>query len=398
MSDLFIFAGEMSGDLLGEKLLESLFSITPDLQVEGVGGPKMRSLGMKTFVKMEEFEVMGFVDVFFSLPKLFKLFRKIKKHLLKNPPKTIVFIDYPGFNLRMAKALKRKKISSKMIQYVCPSVWAYGKSRINTMEKTLDTLLTILPFEPILFDEKALKVSYVGHPLTQKISDYTYNPNWRNIYKIPTKAPIISIFPGSRKKELLANFPMQINCLEKVFKEKKEFVFAVSASKKEFVPFLKKHLKKNVFIIDSEHSYELMRDSHLSLATSGTVTLELALHSVPTIVCFAIKFLDVLIARTLLRINIPYFSLPNIIGEKEVFPELYGPNFTEEHLEGKLQDFLLSYVKHQNCHEACETIKNLLGNQNASLLAARSILEEHSYSAATTSFSISFPNTSSDVS
>ena len=143
MTDLFIFAGEMSGDLLGEQLLKSLFKIDPHLKVEGVAGPKMRALGMKTFLKMEEFEVMGFVDVFSSLPRLFKLFRRIKGHLLKNPPKKIVFIDYPGFNLRMAKALRKKKISSKLFQYVCPSVWAHGKGRIAKMEKTLDSLLTI---------------------------------------------------------------------------------------------------------------------------------------------------------------------------------------------------------------------------------------------------------------
>ena len=375
MKDLFIFAGEMSGDLLGEKLLQSLLKIDPNLDVEGVGGPKMRALGMKPFLKMEEFEVMGFVDVFSSLPKLFKLFKKVKAHLLKNPPKKIVFIDYPGFNLRMAKALRKKKISSKMFQYVCPSVWAYGKGRIATMEKTLDSLLTILPFEPALFDQTSLPVTYVGNPLTKKIADHSYHSNWRKVYHIPPKALIISIFPGSRKKELLSNFPMQMRCISSVFENKQECVLAVSASKREWVPILEKYLKKNVAVIDSEHTYELMRDSHLALATSGTVTLELALHSTPTIVCFAIKPLDVFIARKLLRINIPYFSLPNIIAQKEVFPELYGPNFTEKNLEDKVKDFLLSYVKHQNCIESCESMRHLLGNQDASRIAARTILD-----------------------
>ena len=168
MVDLFIIAGEASGDQLGEGLLQALKPY--NLKVMGLGGPKMRAVGMETVFPMENLQVMGFVDVFFSLPHLIRCFNKTVDAILKAEPKVVVTIDYPGFNLRLARTLKKKGFKGKICHYVCPSVWAWGKKRIPLMAENLDLLLSILPFEKQLFEKTKLPVEYIGHPLVQKIA------------------------------------------------------------------------------------------------------------------------------------------------------------------------------------------------------------------------------------
>ncbi|QVL55338.1 MAG: lipid-A-disaccharide synthase [Simkaniaceae bacterium] len=372
--DLFIFAGEVSGDLHGEKLLKELYSAYPNLKVRGVGGPKMRAVGMECIMPMEEFQVMGFIDILSSLPKLIKQFKTIKKDILTHPPKGVVTIDYPGFNLRLAKALCQKNSPAKRIHYICPTVWAWGKRRIPKMEHSLDCLLTILPFEPDLFSKYQIDATYVGHPLIARISHHQYDPSWNQAYGIENEQPILSIYPGSRKKELLRNLPLQIKVAKQIQKGHPDLLIAISCSDEKFLPLLEKEAG-GLLIIRHEHSYELMRASHLAIATSGTVTLELALHQIPTVVTFAINPLDVFLAQHIFRINLPHYALPNILYHGELFPELFGPNLTEDALYKKGNDFMLSEYKRLECIEGCKRLKNQLGKQDASKEAARAILK-----------------------
>lgn len=331
----------------------------------------MRAVGMESFMKMEEFEVMGFIDVLSALPKLYRHFKAIKKEILSAKPKGIVCIDYPGFNLRLAKALKRSCSDAKRIHYICPTVWAWGKRRIPQMEKSLDELLTILPFEPEIFSQKKLSASYVGHPLVSRIRSHEYDRNWRDEYGISDKQQILSIFPGSREKELLRNFPLQLKVAKRIQKEFPDLKIAISCSDKKYLPLL----DKETLIIDEKHTYELMRGSHFAFATSGTVTLELALHHIPTVVTFAIRPIDVFIAQNIFRINLPHYALPNIIGKHEIFPELFGPNLTENNLYEMGVEFLMSEYKRSLCIEQCYSLKKALGEKDASLESARAILE-----------------------
>lgn len=374
--DLFIFAGEPSGDLHGERLLNALKEKRPDLKIKGVGGPRMRAAGLDCFLPMEDFLVMGFMDVLSSLPRLRRLFYKVQKEILAAKPQAALFIDYPGFNLRMARSLKRKKSPTKIIQYVCPSVWAWGKRRIPLMEKNLDKLLTLLPFEPELFARHKLDVEYLGHPLISRITSHQYDSNWRALYDIPENQPLLTLFPGSRQKELERNFPLQLKVAQRFLQERKDVALVISCSQDQFLPFLKKKSPPSATIIPPTHLYELMRSTHLAIATSGTVTLELALHCVPTVVTYAITPLDTFLATQVFRINLPYYALPNLIAKDEVFPELFGPRLTEESLMQKLLEQAMSQFKRDVCMRRCEALKELLGPKDASKEATRAILEE----------------------
>lgn len=374
--DLFIFAGEKSGDLHGEKLLEALFAKNPALQVVGVGGPLMRKYPMHCILPMEEFQVMGFVDVLCSLPKLRRQFYHVAETILQLKPKVVVTIDYPGFNLRLAKYLKKKGFQGKLVHFICPSVWAHGKQRIPLMAKTLDLLLCILPFEASLFAGTALKACFVGHPLSERLTTSIYKPLPFSLDK-----RIVSLFPGSRKKEIERNLPLM---LEACLIEKKkgiDFQIALSVSEERYAPLIKEIVKKggvqecDIHFVPSSFSYELMKASYLAIAKSGTVTLELAFHRTPTVVVYAVSFLDRLIAYHLLRIRLPFYCLVNIIAREAVFPELIGPHFTLCRLINSMEPLLEEGPARKKMQEQCGELVKKLSSKRTSQEACAEILE-----------------------
>ncbi len=372
--DLFIFVGEKSADLHGEKILKALKQLSPSLRISGVGGPKMRAVGMDCILPMEEFQVMGFVDVFLALPKLMRQFYFVANQILTLKPKTVLFIDYPGFNLRMAKHLRRKRYQGKLCHYICPSVWAWGKKRIPFMAKHLDLLLTILPFEKHYFANTNLRIEYVGHPLLQRIKEHNYRP-----YPFPKDKKIIAIFPGSRRKELERNLPLQLQVCTRLMLDHPNLAFALSISDERFLPLIEEVVRKqgwkdNLQLIPQDRTYELMRAAHAAIAKSGTVTLELALHEVPTVVTYAISPFDLFIARDILKIRLPFYCLVNIIANSEVFSELFGPNFTEKNLYQKIS-LLIEGSQRKICQASCHALKEQLGDRNASTEAAQHILK-----------------------
>jgi lipid-A-disaccharide synthase len=373
--DLFIFAGEPSGDLHGEKLLKALKQKYPQLQIAGVGGPKMRAGNMRCILPMEEFQVMGFVDVFLALPSLIRKFNFVRKAILNENPKAVIFIDYPGFNLRMAKALRKKHFQGKLCHYICPSVWAWGKGRIQLMNKTLDLLLTIFPFEKRYFTDNRLNVQYTGHPLIKRIKEHSYN-----LSLFPQKQRILGIFPGSRKKEIFRNFGMHLQVAKRLLVSQPNLLLAVSVSNVEFKPLIAKIIEehnltvgKEIVLVDSKQTYDLMSQCEFALAKCGTVTLELALHCVPTVVTYGITPLDLFIARNILNINLPYYCIANIICEEEVFPELIGPNLTEEHLYANSIKLLNDQNARIKCQEKCNKLFSLLEEKDTSQEAAHHI-------------------------
>lgn len=372
--DLFIFAGEKSGDLHGSKLLKSLLSLDPTLRIYGVGGEEMRKERFNCILPTEEFQVMGFVDVFFALAKLYRQFKFVLKMILDHQPRMVILIDYPGFNLRLAKALRKKGYKGKIFQYICPSVWAWGKKRIPFMATYYDCLLSILPFEQKYFRGTPLHVEFVGHPLVSSIEQHSFKP-----IEVPSGKRLVSIFPGSRMKELNRNLPLLLKVANKLQQLYPDLYFALSCGQAHFLPLLQESVRaygpKELVIVDADRSYDLMKQSVLALAKSGTVTLELALHQVPTVVVYAISKLDLFIARDLLRIRLPYYALPNILKNEEVFPELFGPNFTEENLLARARHFIDDAKAYARCKEQCHDILIQLGSRDASHEAALTVLK-----------------------
>lgn len=305
MGKVFLFAGELSGDLLGERLLKESFSHE---ECVGVGGPKMRAQGLHCLIPTESFLVMGFTDILRYLPKLLFLFYKVRKAILHSQAETVILIDYAEFNLKMAASLRKKGYKGKIIQYVCPSVWAWRKQRIHTMEKNLDEVMTLFPFETECFSK--LKATFVGHPLA-KTPPFTREPKY------------LTIFPGSRTKEIQRNLPLQL----KVAKRLSQHV-AISVAHDKHRPLIEKLAPGTLLFSGSN----IIKETAQALATSGTICLELALAKVPTVVTYAISSFDLFLAKKIFKINLPHYCIVNILAKKPLFPEFFGPHFTEENL------------------------------------------------------------------
>jgi lipid-A-disaccharide synthase len=368
--DIFLFAGESSGDLHGESLIEQLLALRPNLSLYGVGGPRMRAAGLSCLMPMENFQVMGFFPVFLALPKILVSFYRIARHILKAKPKVVLCIDYPGFTLRLERYLKKKGFQGKIVHYICPSVWAWGKGRIPLMEKTLDLLLSIFPFEKEHFSP-SFPISYVN-----RISSYHYHP-----FPVEPNKKLITLFPGSRQKEIELNLPLQLKALDILLNKDPNLVAAISISHPKFQHLINDYiydiaptLSGRIFPVFAEQTYNLMASTSLALAKSGTVTLELALHKVPTVVVYAIPSIDLFIAKDLLRIRLSFYCIVNIIGKKEIYVELIGPNATEENLLKAAQDLLYTDKRLKQIKQ-CEELIEKLGTTNASQTAAHLLID-----------------------
>lgn len=366
---LFLFAGEQSGDLLGGALVKALKVQAPDLTLFGIAGPTMRQAGVICMKPMENFQVMGFIDVFKALPQLYQAFQSIKKTILTENPKGVVFIDYPDFNMKMARALRQAGYKGKLIHYVCPTVWAWRKKRVYRLAETLDKLLTILPFEKACFQHTPLAVTYVGHPLIQEIKAHSYDPAWEE-----TKNPLLALFPGSRLHEIERNLPLQWEVAKRF---SPDYEIAISVARPELEAPIRKIVGPDTRLVPASHRYELMKAAKGALATSGTVVLELGLQAVPTVVTYHLPILNYYLGRYAFKIRLPFYTLVNILSEKEVFPEFIHKDLDPE----LIYQALLRLLNHpQACVEACYRLSKILQEREASREAAKEIIHALSLS------------------
>lgn len=348
---IFVFAGEQSGDQLGAKLIHALKQKRPQLNFEGVGGPQMRQEGLEILLKMEEFQVMGFSDVFKAIFRLLGHLRQICKHILKTQPEAVILIDYAEFNIRLAKQLRKKGYQGKIIHYVSPSVWAWRKKRAHTLAQNLDLLLSILPFEKAFYEKTNLNVAYVGHPLVNAIERHQHDPGFT------LQENTIALFPGSRRSEIELNLPLQLASA-------KGHNIAISVAREELKPLIEK-LAPEARLVPHQYRYELMKKAKAALATCGTVTLELALHKTPTIVTYKLGTLNYLIAK-ILGIKLPYYNLANIIANEEIFPEFVHKSLNHNEIRNSLEQLLQQrHLVSKKCHKVSSTLTGFDANQMA---------------------------------
>ena len=377
---IFLLAGEKSGDLLGAKLLDCLINDLPDYSFEGVGGVEMRARSFHSILKSEDFETIGFIDVLFSFFKIRRQFSIVKQHILQTKPQAVVLIDYPGFNLKLAQLLRKHGFKGKIIQYVCPTVWAWGKHRIQQMAERFDLLLTIYPFEHNCFKETSLSVRYVGNPIQENIANHHYDSDWTRLFGIKNSGHMIGIFPGSRKKEIELNLPYLIHAAEKIKKEDPAATFVLSCAHDKVISIIHGLLQTNIlklnqdlFLLPKGYSYELMKDCRSAIAKSGTVCLELALHECPTVVIYKLSRLNRFIAKYLLKIRLPYYCIVNILKQGEVFPELIEKGLTKQNLYRQLKRIYSDAEARNSCIAECRSLPELLRCHEASKNASKAI-------------------------
>ena len=378
----FLFAGEASGDLNGVELLKELQKRYPKNRFLGVGGPKMRAQHFESLIPMEEFQVMGFTEVLTNLPRLWDLFQQTLNHILETRPDIIILIDFPDFNIRLAKALRKRNFSGKIVQYISPTVWAWKKNRIRQLDRYFDMLLTILPFEPQYFKDVDLDVKYVGNPIIKTVDSYQYSENWIENCQIPTAENLLGIFPGSRKNEILMNLHKQLAAAESYLFSNPQAFIGIAIAHGFLFPVVEDlihndfpELRGKTYLIPPHHVYDLMRSCRAAIATSGTVNLELALHGIPTVSVYNMTPVNWFLAKYLFRIKLPFYCITNIICEREVFPEVIGKDISSFEIANKLEDLVSSSKGYMSCIQGCKQLRDRLTNADASAAAAQAIGE-----------------------
>lgn len=380
MKHFFVFAGEASGDLHGSYLVRALKERFPASSFEGVPGPRMRQEDVHALLTMEDFEVMGFTDVIASLPSLIKKFYRVRNAILSNNYDAVILIDYPGFNLRLAKSLRKKGYKGKIIQYICPTVWAHGRSRIQHMASTLDLLLTIYPFEQACFEATALPIAYIGNPLQEYVQHINANHQWRKSVGLESSERFVALFPGSREGEIIRNLPSQLEAADSLKQTHSGLRFAISCAHPKTRALVSTALQatsldiqKDIVFVPKEYTYDMMGECHTALAKSGTVTLELALRQKPTVVTYRLTALNKFIARYILRVNLPHYCIVNILGKKAVYPEFIDSKLPAHEINKQLHRLHVDGPARAECIAQCQEVAEQLGQKPSSHRAAEAI-------------------------
>jgi lipid-A-disaccharide synthase len=357
----YIIAGEASGDLHGSNLIKEIKKNDREALFQCWGGPMMENQGAILVKNYKELAFMGFWEVFIHLRTIFKNLRFCKNDILKFKPDVVILIDYPGFNLRIAKFVK--KAGFPVVYYISPQLWAWKESRIKTIKKYVDKMLVILPFEELFFQKHNYKANFVGHPLLDAIKPkYTDNS-----HSAPTfKKPVIALLPGSRKQEISKMLPIMLSIQDQF----NEYDFVIAGATSISSGFYAEIIgQKNVSIIWGQ-TYELLEQSVAAIVTSGTATLETALHKVPQIVCYKSTYFSYAIAKKLIKV--PYISLVNLILEKPVVKELIQHELNYNNLTNELIRILKPEIRSKIIDDY-NYLEKKLGGPGASERAANII-------------------------
>lgn len=364
----YIIAGEASGDLHGANLIYALKTEDASADIRFWGGDLMEKAGGTLVKHYKELAFMGFAEVIFNLKTILSNISFCKKDIKNFNPDVIIYIDYPGFNMRIAKWAKINNYLN--FYYISPQIWAWKENRIKEIKRDIDKMFVILPFEKEFYEEKhQFPVSFVGHPLIDAIAKQPEldESTFRRQNNLNSK-PIIALLPGSRKQEIVKMLTLMLS-VEKDFPDY-QFVIAGAPSQdfELYQPFLQ---SKNVQFI-SNKTYHLLQIAHAALVTSGTATLETALFKVPEVVCYKGNWFSYQIAKRILTLK--YISLVNLIMDKEVVKELIQDEFNSKNLKIELQKIIAGDTR-KNMLEAYTILEEKLGGQGASENTARQMIQ-----------------------
>jgi len=365
----YIIAGEASGDLHGSHLIRELKKTDPSAQFRCWGGDKMQSEGADLVKHYRDLAFMGFTEVLMNLPAILKNLKFCKQDILNFQPDALILIDYPGFNLRIAKWSKQQELfkkSSKIIFYISPQVWAWKENRVKSMKECIDKMLVILPFEKDYYKNKwNWEVEYVGHPLVEVVQSAIGSGQLAK----DTQKPIVALLPGSRKQEIKKKLPIMLQ-VSRFFPDHQFIVAKAPGTDDHFYEELLKDYPQVNSVRDK--TYELLMQSKAALVTSGTATLETALFGVPEVVCYKGSFLSYQIGKRVVKVK--YISLVNLIMDREVVKELIQHDLTPYNLRNELKDLLQDSEKRKNMERDYEELRNkLTTGSSASANAAQSI-------------------------
>lgn len=364
--NIFISAGERSGDLHASKLMQELKLLVPNINFIGIGGKFMQDIQFNSLVNLNDISVVGFSEVLSKMSTLRSAFRKCEELFKSKLVDLVILVDFPGFNLRLASLAKRYRIP--VCYYIAPQIWAWGKKRIHTIQKFVDLMIVAFPFEKEIFEEAGVKVDFFGHPLLDEPSFMIDFP------ELNQREQLLAILPGSRQQEIFSHLKIILGVV-KLFRQNLP-VIRIGISIQEELKTRK--VLNEIKTVDGmvefwESSYELMKRSKVGLIKTGTSNLEAALLGLPFVMFYKTSLLSYFLGKTL--INIDHLSIVNVLFNRKIVPEYIQFDASPANLYSELK--MLFYDEHISIQmqENFRSIKKMLGGPGCSLRSAEKIVK-----------------------
>ena len=367
---LMMVAGEASGDKHGAKLYAALRKLRPEAKWSafGSGGEEMRAAGVETLVDVRDVAIMGLLEVARALPKFLRVFRTLRRLARERRPSVVILIDWPEFNLRLAKKLRRD--GHRIIYYISPQIWAWRTYRIRAIQRDVEEMLVILPFEKEFYERHGVRVEYVGHPLLDSVRVTDNREVFCRRHGLDPARKIVALLPGSRHSELRYILPPVLETIERLRRSHPEwqcFIPLARTLSPEEVP-----AQDALTLVESD-TYNALAATDLAVVASGTATLETAIIGTPMIVVYRASELNWRIFHPLIKV--PWVGMPNLIAGRRIVPELLQADLNAEKLEAEIIALLGDPSRLARMREELAAVRDKLGEANASERAARTILE-----------------------
>lgn len=373
----YIIAGEASGDLHAAGLMRSLKQLDTEAKFMFIGGDNMAAEGGIMVNHYRDIAYMGFVPVLLHLPKILQSMRFCKRDIASWKPDVVILVDYPGFNLSIAKHVKAR-LDIPVYYYISPKIWAWKEYRIKNIKRDVKEMFSILPFEVPFYEQKHdYKIHYVGNPTADEVNSFrqSYTDSFADFCsknRLDSSKPIIALLAGSRKQEIKDNLPAMIKAARRYADE---YQLALAGAPSIPVGYYSKFLNGNPVSLIDNQTYALLCHSAAALVTSGTATLETALFNVPQVVCYETPIPKVIAFLRRHLIKVKYISLVNLIAGKMVVPELVADTFTVENIASELGKILHGGSDRATMLEGYSHVRCLLGTEKAPDNAARIMTE-----------------------
>lgn len=366
---VLLVAGEASGDVHGAALLQALRQADPALAVYGVGGDRLRAAGMHILVDTARVATMGFVETFGTLGRLVDAYRRLSRFLAEERPALLVLIDYPEFNLFLAR--RAKALGIPVFYYIGPQIWAWRRGRVRKILNRVDRLGVVFPFEPALYNAAGPVAEFVGHPLLDMVRPTRSREETRARYGLDQTRPVVAVLPGSRKKEVRALLPPAVAAAERLVAEGWQPIVAMAhtLTRADLVEALGREWP--AVPIAADDTYDVVHAADAVLVASGTATLETALLGRPMVIMYRVSPVTYAVARLLVR-GVDCIGMPNIVLGRKVLPELIQNAVTVDNLVAALRDVV---ARKTEIEAALQDLRGKLGEPGAATRAAHMALE-----------------------
>jgi lipid-A-disaccharide synthase len=389
---VFIIAGEASGDLHGSNLIRALKTRLPQARFVGIGGPKMEEAGLEPLFPSSELAVVGVVEIIGHIRPILKAFGRATNWLRKERPDLLILIDYPEFNLRVATRAKRLGIP--IFYYISPQVWAWRQGRVKKLRRLVDRMAVILPFEKAFFRSHGMEATFVGHPLLDVVKAEVSRGEFCNKAGLNPERPVVGLVPGSRRGEVSRLFPVMAGAAEKIFQDRQDVQFIVPLAPSLNFGILESFNHRITKLITTDLSrqsqtdkspnhpiirvvrdqtYDAIAASDLILAASGTVTLEAAILGTPMLVTYKVSPVTYFLGRYLIKV--PFAALVNLVAGHQVVSEIIQQDVTAERLSQKALSLLRDDSGRKNMIKDLKEVRNALGKSGAAERAADLAME-----------------------